>query len=124
MFQKIPFPDKLAQRQVIFLIYIMFIAVISLLPTDSSTLPIKHIDKVGHFIAYAIMAILAIISFGDWKGRLAAVLLTFIVAFLLEWGQGFSPGRLSNLADGVTNVLGLLAGLSIYWIHDVQSRRQ
>lgn len=124
MFQKIPFPDKLAQRQALFLFYIMFIAVISLMPTDSSALPIKHIDKVGHFIAYAIMAILAIISFERRKGQIAAVFLTFIVAFLLEWGQGFIPGRLSNLADGVTNVLGLMAGLTIYWIYYAQSSRR
>jgi VanZ family protein len=76
-------------------------------------LPVKHIDKVGHFLAYVVMAVLALVSF-EGRRRIAAVLLTVVVGVLLEWGQGFVPGRLSNLADGVTNILGLAAGVLVY----------
>lgn len=121
MLERIPFPEGWLQRRALFLGYILVIAVISLLPSESRSLPVKHIDKVGHFLAYVIMAILALVSFEGRKGRGMAVLLTFVVAFLLEWGQGFVPGRLSNLADGITNVLGLFAGLLIYWTYYLRS---
>lgn len=117
MLQKIPFPDDLRWRQALFVIYIIIIAGVSLAPSDSSSLPIKHIDKVGHFLAYVVMAVLALVSFKKGGGQVTAVLLIFVLAVLLEWGQGFVPGRLSNLADGITNILGLLGGVLLYWLY-------
>jgi VanZ family protein len=118
MLQKIPLPDNLRQRQAVLLVYIIFIAVLSLAPSESRSLPIKHIDKVGHFLAYVVMAILALVSFRNWRGRMTAVIVAFIIAVLLEWGQGFVPGRLATLADGLTNVLGLLVGVLVYWFYE------
>jgi VanZ family protein len=114
MLQKIPFPSNFRQRQIVFLFYIMLIAVVSLVPSDSRSLPVKHIDKVGHFLAYVLMAVLALVSYEKRGGQISAVLLTVVIAILLEWGQSFVPGRLATLTDGVTNILGLLAGVLLY----------
>jgi VanZ family protein len=64
------------------------------------------------------MAVLALVSFRNRRGQVTAVFLTFIIAVLLEWGQGFVPGRLATLADGLTNVLGLLVGVLVYWFYE------
>jgi VanZ family protein len=117
MLQKIPFPNNFRQRQIVFLFYIMLIAVVSLVPSDSRSLPVKHIDKVGHFLAYVLMAVLALVSYEKRGGQISAVLLTVVIAILLEWGQSFVPGRLATLTDGVTNMLGLLVGVLLYWFY-------
>ena len=121
MLQKIPFPDNPRQRQILFWIYIVIIVIVSLTPADSSALPVKHIDKVGHFIAYTVMAILTLVIFEGRGKRIAIILFTFVLAFLLEWGQIFVPGRLSTLTDGITNYLGLLFGFSLYWFYHRRS---
>lgn len=117
MLQKIPFPNDLRQRQRLFFVYIMLVAVVSLTPADSSALPIKHIDKVGHFIAYVLMAVLALVSFKGWGKQIPALLLTVIIGVLLEWGQRFVPGRLVTLTDGSANMLGLISGVLLYWLY-------
>jgi VanZ family protein len=63
------------------------------------------------------MAVLALVSYEKRGGQISAVLLTVVIAVLLEWGQSFVPGRLATLADGVTNILGLLAGVLLYWFY-------
>lgn len=98
-------------------LYILLVIIVSLTPTDTSHLPVKHIDKVGHFLAYVLMAVLALACFEGRRWRVAAVLLTIVLAVLLEWLQGFVPGRQMTLADGVTNYLGLGVGYLIYWFY-------
>lgn len=117
MYQKIPLPKTKQQWQLLFLVYIILIAIISLFPAESSQLPVRHIDKVGHFLVYVLMAILALIGFKEPDGRIAAVLSTFIIAILLEWGQSFVPGRIASLTDGITNFLGLGTGFLLFWLH-------
>ena len=80
MLQKIPFPDDLRQRQILFLVYILIIAALSLTPTNSSSLPVKHIDKVGHFLAYVLMAVLALVSFKRRNSQITAVAACIIIA--------------------------------------------
>jgi VanZ family protein len=63
------------------------------------------------------MAVIALVSFKDRNGRIGAIILTLIIAFLLEWGQRYSPGRVSSVADGITNYLGLLTGMISYWFY-------
>ena len=119
MIQKIPLPKSQSQWQTLFLVYIIIIAILSLTPTDSSTLPVKHIDKVGHFLAYVLMALIALMSFRGQNGRRTmTIILTFLIAFLFEWGQSFIPGRVASLTDGITNILGLLTGLVLFWLYN------
>ena len=117
MLDKIPIPKSSRQWHFLFIFYVIFIAILSLTPADSRSLPVDHVDKVGHFLAYTLMAILALVSFKSGNGRIMAVSLTFIIAFLLEWGQIFVPGRVASLTDGITNILGLVTGILLFWFH-------
>jgi VanZ family protein len=91
------------------LCYVLLVILVSLVPSsgDPSTWPI---DKVGHFAAYAGMAVLAFLSFDTWTARLAALVGSVGLGAILEWGQSFVPGRDMSLVDALANTLGLLAG--------------
>ncbi|MFZ0545515.1 MAG: VanZ family protein [Candidatus Promineifilaceae bacterium] len=114
MLEKIPFPDSWRQRQVLFVCYIIIVAVVTLFPADSSEIPIKHIDKVGHFIAYVGMAVLALTCFKSRSGQISAVVAAAIISGLLELAQTFVPGRIVSLTDGIANILGILIGILLY----------
>lgn len=90
------------------LIYTLLVSVVSLLPGSGASY--GQADKVGHFIAYAGMAVLAMMSFKGRISRIAGLLGAIGVGALLEWGQSFIPGRDMSLLDGAANALGVLAG--------------
>lgn len=121
MLTKIPFPKTQTQWRLLFGTYLLLIAFVSLTPADSQELPVRHIDKIGHFLAYLLMAVLALISSGQWRGRLLALFLSFVIAFILEWGQTYVPGRVASLTDGITNYLGLLAGIFLFRVYQPKS---
>jgi VanZ family protein len=86
----------------------------SLLPGSStpirelSLLPIS--DKVMHFSAYLLLALLPLISFkGRWRALFCALLM-IVLGVALEGGQWFSPGRSVELGDALANTLGVLTG--------------
>ena len=95
--------------RLVLLFYILLVVVVSLLPSsgEASTWPI---DKVGHFVAYAGMAILALLSFDTWTDRLAALVGAIGLGALLEWGQSFIPGRDMSWVDGIANASGVAVG--------------
>ena len=100
----IPIP----KTRISLLIYALLVSVVSLLPGSGASY--GQVDKVGHFSAYAGMAVLAMMSFKGRISRLAALLGAIGLGVLLEWGQSFIPGRDMSLLDGAANTLGVLAG--------------
>lgn len=93
---------------------------------DLSHVPLR--DKGVHFIEFALLAIL----FGRalWlvrpaldrsrpraiaRGALLAILLTAIWGYLDELHQAFVPGRTSDRWDLLADVLGAIAGSSVYF---------
>jgi VanZ family protein len=72
------------------------------------------VDKITHFLGYAGLAILALLSFQRLIPRLLALIGAVGLGALLEWGQSFVPGRDMSLLDGVANSLGVLAGALIF----------
>jgi len=69
-----------------------------------------HIDKLGHFGAYALLAFLPAIL-----GRSAHWLIVITVGLvaagiLLEVAQLLVPGRVPSFIDGLANTTGVLAG--------------
>ena len=81
------------------------------------------IDKLYHFIEYAILGGLLAIAFVKAKPAIIPSELIWLVAAVLsilygasdEWHQTFVPGRLATLADWVADVLGSIAGvLAVY----------
>ena len=92
----------------VLLIYVLLVILVSLVPSREPS--IGHIDKIGHFLAYGGMAILALLSFDGKPTRIAALLGSVGLGALLEWVQSFIPGRDMSLMDGIVNGLGVLLG--------------
>jgi VanZ family protein len=67
-------------------------------------------DLIGHFLLFAVLAF-APVGFVRGPGQLAwLALLTIGLGAMLEYAQAFVPYRSSEIADGVANSLGGLAG--------------
>lgn len=81
------------------------------------------IDKLYHFVEYAILGGLLAIAFvkapprgfrAKW-GWSAAALIAILYGASDEWHQTFVPGRLATFEDWVADVIGTIVGvLSIY----------
>ena len=97
----------------VLLSYVLLVILVSLVPFSSepSTWPV---DKVGHFLAYAGMAVLALFSYAALPARLVALVAAAGLGALLEWGQASIPGRDMSWIDQLANVLGLLAGAAVF----------
>ncbi|MYA72168.1 hypothetical protein F4009_18925 [Candidatus Poribacteria bacterium] len=81
------------------------------------------IDKLYHFIEYAILGILLAWAFVKAKPSVVPSKLIWIIAAVLsilygasdEWHQTFVPGRDATFADWIADVLGSIAGvLAVY----------
>ena len=81
------------------------------------------IDKLYHFIEYAILGGLLALALVQAKPSVVPSQLIWLVAAVVsilygasdEWHQMFVPGRLATLADWVADVLGSIAGvLGVY----------
>jgi hypothetical protein len=99
------------------ILYVIGIILVSLAPGE--IVPVssaRHMDKVGHFIAYTGLGFLLGLTVKNRNGRFLAVLCAIALGFLLEGGQSFVPGREMSLADGIVNTCGVLAGMALfYW---------
>ncbi len=88
------------------------IAVLSLLPPKSGV-EIQSNDKINHFIAYAVF------SFCGLKAHHEKQVFRFLLFFvgyglLMEWLQGFVPGREQSFFDALANTLGVSIGWFIF----------
>jgi VanZ family protein len=96
----------------IFALYVLLVIFVSLVPGEGISL--WHIDKIGHFLAYAGMAVLAFLTFDSGRARISALVFAVALGAALEWGQSFVPGRDMSLLDGIANTLGVLAGTLLF----------
>ncbi len=98
---------------VLFIILIIAITVLSLLPPKSG-IAIGNYDKINHFLAYAILSL----NFGfiSYKIRSYFIGIPFLIAYglLIEFFQGFVPGRDSSFYDALANSLGVFSGFFIF----------
>ncbi len=72
-----------------------------------------HLDKVGHFSAYAALSLLPGLGVRSIRGIIAVTVLLIIVGAGLEAGQYLVPGRHPSLLDFAANAGGVLSGLSV-----------
>jgi len=98
---------------VLFIILIIAISVLSLLPPKSG-LELGKSDKIYHFLAYAILSL----NFGfiSTKNRSYFVGIPFLIAYgiLIEFFQGFVPGRDPSFYDALANSAGVFSGFFIF----------
>ena len=98
---------------VLFIILIISITVLSLLPPKSG-LELGKSDKINHFLAYAILSL----NFGflSTKIRSYFIGIPFLIAYglLIEFFQGFVPGRDPSFYDALANSVGVFLGFFIF----------
>ena len=88
------------------------------------------IDKLYHFIEYAVLGGLLAIAFVKAKPAVIPSKLIWLVAAALsilygasdEWHQTFVPGRFATLADWVADVLGSIAGVLVVYLYDKKTK--
>jgi len=112
---KLPFP----LTKSLLLLSIVGIALLSLLPSrDLPAIPIYGIDKVVHFIMYAVLGYLAALTFGScpvrWhRNRYWILLIIVAYGYWMEFLQGFFPSlhRSFSYADVLADASGAAAGI-------------
>ena len=115
------------------LLYMVLIFVISSMEQPPLPMPEFEwltIDKLYHFIEYAILGGLLTRAFVGAKPSIVPSRLVWYIAALLsilygasdEWHQTFVPGRFATIADWVADVLGSIAGaFGVYLYYGYQS---
>lgn len=71
------------------------------------------LDKIAHFVAYAVLAALMLRATRrprDWATFVLVVLAVSIFGAVDEWHQSFLPRRSMSFADWVADTLGALVG--------------
>ena len=98
---------------VLFIILIIAITLLSLLPPKSG-IELGKSDKLNHFLAYAILSL----NFGflSTKIRSYFIGIQFLIAYglLIEFFQGFVPGRDPSFYDALANSVGVFLGFFIF----------
>jgi VanZ family protein len=108
------------------LLYMVLVFVVSSLEQPPLPMPEFEwltIDKLYHFIEYAILGGLLTRAFVEAKPSIVPSQLVWSIAALIsilygasdEWHQTFVPGRFATFADWVADVLGVIGGvLGVY----------
>ena len=97
--------------KIILILVVVSIAYLSLTPSD--TISIGN-DKIGHFIAYAVLTtIIGLIWYPKLKSFGVGVVLAILYGALIEIGQYFIPGRSMSGYDILANSGGVLLGVII-----------
>lgn len=98
-----------------FFIYALAVVIVSLLPGGDLATP-GGVDKVGHFLAYAIMALWGLSAFRTRKDSILVILFCLFLGVGLEFMQQLISGRDPSVADGLANFAGTFVGSSVYYL--------
>lgn len=87
-------------------------------------------DKIIHFLEYAIFAVLVYRSFSNISDRLSdrsvfllSILFLSLFAALDETYQKFIPGRQPDLTDAISDISGSILILILLWLWRRRSRK-
>lgn len=88
-------------------------------PVPGPPPPIPHVDKLGHALAYALLAWWAMGCFASTDGRRRALLGLLALGAALEWAQGeMTADRQRDGLDMLANALGVGLGTALgLWIN-------
>jgi VanZ family protein len=90
---------------------LLAIGYLSITPTTSISV---GNDKVGHFIAYAVLMInIGLVTLPKMKSFRVGIVFAVCYGMLMEIGQYFVPGRTFSMYDMLANVSGVLIGIGI-----------
>ena len=87
---------------------------LSLLPPPPIPAEVPEGDKIGHFLAYALLAAWAVWIVRDARGHRRACVALFALGIAIEIAQGtLTSNRMMDARDGVADAAGVLAG---WWL--------
>ena len=92
-------------------IVLLGITILSLMPPRSG-MNIEVNDKIGHFIAYCVLMV-NIGLFTPSKKYLFVLIFVVGYSAVMEYFQGFVPGRMVSWADVMANFTGACIGLLV-----------
>ena len=88
------------------------IGILSLIP-PSSGIELGDHDKWNHLTAYTVLALNWSLLKTNQKVYWIGIIACFLYGLLLEYLQGFVPGRESSLMDALANTGGIVIGSAI-----------
>ncbi len=95
-----------------FLLVLVVITLLSLLP-PRSTVDLGNKDKLSHLVAYSVLATNALLIRVFRSNTLLLILCLVVFGGLMEFFQGFVPGREVSTWDLVANISGVLIGFAL-----------
>lgn len=96
----------------VLLLYLILICCLSLM--SGNQLPSAAVsDKVQHAIAYALLSLLALLSFAD-TSKIKLALACVMVGLLLEIAQSFVPRRFMDPWDLLANTVGIVIVIGLW----------
>ena len=97
----------------IWLVLVAIVAITSLVPSQRlPQAPFANVDKLEHFLAYAVLCGYAVMLFAHRRAQSLAALGLIALGIGLELAQGLlTATRTPSSADALANTLGVLAGL-------------
>jgi VanZ family protein len=98
-----------------FAVVLIGIGVLSLMP-PSSGIELGEHDKWNHFIAYLVLSLNWSLIENKSKVFWIGIIACFLYGMLLEYLQGFVPGRESSIMDALANTGGIGTGSLIGYI--------
>lgn len=103
------------------LIYCLLIFIQSSYPSPESIFVFPYIDKVAHFVVYAILGVLFFRAFRTWRFKekinmviLLSILLSSLYGLSDEIHQSFLPYRDADIIDFFADVAGSVCGVYIF----------
>lgn len=106
--------------KIIIIFILLIITYYSLRLPDPKSLTVHINDKLGHFLAYASLAMNVLLVCNLVKEKLIGIILMISYGFLMEFFQGFVPGRDPSGLDMIANSSGILVGLVIFLLFKKQ----
>ncbi len=104
---------RIRALHIIFIGYAAVVIAVSLMPSGD-IITVTYMDKLFHFTMYFFMALLALVAFRSLWSRILALMFTYGLGFMLEWGQGFVAGRTPSMTDNLANILGASLGIAVF----------
>lgn len=83
---------------------------------------IAHIDKIGHFLVFGLLATLVARCFPRRRHAWAAILVVSAYGLGDEFRQSFTPGRSVEFADWVADTLGAMLAVTLYQLWPLYRR--
>ena len=104
---------RISRLHIVFVGYAAVVITVSLIPSDE-IIVVDNMDKLGHFTIYFLMALLALVAFRSLWSRILALMFTYGLGFMLEWGQGFVAERTPSMTDNLANIFGVSLGIIVF----------